>query len=73
LLVTTHQDAGLPTLFATSVTVETACNIVAQLLGDSKVTFTETEVEAALRSREGNLREALFELYDLYERRVGSD
>jgi hypothetical protein len=73
LLVTAHADAGLPTVFATSVSLELAQSIVAELLGRQGGRLAE-EVQAddvawAFAEQRGNLRETLFRLYDLVERR----
>jgi hypothetical protein len=67
LLVTTHRRAGLPTLYQTAATPELARQIVADLLGDRDWPFTTDEVSQCLRRHGGNLREMLFDLYDLYQ------
>jgi hypothetical protein len=69
LLVTTHRDAGFPTLFQTHVTADLARSLVADLLADSSVPIAVEDVDAALTRHQQNLREVLFDLYDLYERR----
>ena len=71
LLMTTHQDLGLPTLHDMQVTAELACEVAAQLqLQSGLPKFVEDQdVRAALAGQQGNLRETLFALYDLYEAR----
>jgi len=69
LLVTAHESMGLPLLCATTVTLDLAEQIVRQLLGDQSSPFTAAEVSQALSRRDGDLRETLFDLYDLYEQR----
>ena len=69
LVVTTHRSLGLPDLFRTSVTPELAQEIVESLLGPDKSLIRQEEVAQATARHQGNLREVLFELYDLYEQR----
>jgi hypothetical protein len=68
LLVTTHQPSGLPELFQTDVTPQTARRVVELLLPDPPGALAAVDVAARLAVRAGNLREVLFELYDVYER-----
>ncbi|MBI2823188.1 MAG: hypothetical protein HYX69_00700 [Planctomycetia bacterium] len=68
LVITAHDAAGLPPFFATSVDVATAEAVLARLLpGESPI--GRADLREALDARRGNLREALFDLYDLYEER----
>ncbi len=69
LLVTAHASMGLPPLCETTVTLDLAEQIVRQLLGNQSSPFTAAEVSQALSRRGGDLRETLFDLYDLYEQR----
>jgi len=69
LLVTTHTSVGLPDIFRTVVTSDLAGQIVHLLLGDREPPFTPEEVSRCLSRHRGDLREALFELYDLFEKR----
>ena len=69
LLVTAHDSVGLPPLYRTVVTLDVAAQIVAQLLGDREPPFAPEEVSERLSRRGGNLRETLFDLYDLFEQR----
>ncbi|MCA9270662.1 MAG: hypothetical protein KDA41_19405 [Planctomycetales bacterium] len=71
LLVTTHHDVGLPTLARTGVAVETAWSIVRELTEQpgAVACVNREDVAQALAQARGNLRDALFALYDLYELR----
>lgn len=69
LLVTAHGPAGLPELFRAAVDLPLAQRIVTQLLVGHAVSVAPDEVAACLGRHGGNLREALFALYDLYEQR----
>lgn len=71
LLVTTHTDMGLPTIFATQPSVELACEVVAQLTSLGEGLISVEDVSHCYQAHAGNVRETLFALYDLYEvRRV---
>ena len=72
LLVTAHQTVGLPVVASTSTSPELAQHIVDRLLpadspGDSPIRHADVAERFALHG--GNLREMLFDLYDLYESR----
>ncbi len=74
LLATTHVDVGLPTIFVTEPTPELAQQLVVQLLelhGNADLCrnepYTAAHIAGLLSKHNGNLREVLFELYDLYE------
>ncbi|HIQ19977.1 MAG TPA: hypothetical protein EYH34_01890 [Planctomycetes bacterium] len=69
LLVTAHRSMGLPDLARTSVSLAQTQRIVAQLLGDHAHLISPDEVAARFHARQGNLREVLFDLYDLFEKR----
>lgn len=69
LLVTAHDDVGLPMLASVHPDLPTAQAIVRELVAGYNGTIGDDEVEAAWRRRDGNLRETLFELYDLYAER----
>ena len=72
LLVTSHTDAGFPDLVRTRVTIELAQSVVSTLLADFPPLVSPADVDAAYARNPDNLREILFELYDLYEtRRTG--
>lgn len=69
LLVTTHRSLGMPDLLCTSVDLPLAQEIVESLLGDQKLLISPEDVKQRFEVQQGNLREVLFDLYDLYERR----
>lgn len=69
LLVTAHAPVGLPDLLITSTDATVTRRIVQRLLGDDPTPIAPEEVDAALARHQGDLRETLFTLYDLYESR----
>ncbi len=74
LLVTSHRGCGLPPLFQTQATLPQAQAIVEQLQAGFAARIAPDDVRAALQRHGGNLREMLFDLYDLYEsRRRGTE
>lgn len=71
LLITAHADAGLPTLFQTQPTLEVAQQVVRQLLEPNETSVSSADVAAAWQAAQGNLRETLFKLFDVYQARRG--
>lgn len=69
LLVTAHRSVGLPTLYQTAVTPDIAKSIVERLMAGPPLPCSHEELAARLAHRQGNLRETLFDLYDLYEQK----
>lgn len=69
LLVTAHETAGLPVLYRTCVTPELARRVVKHLLAEKRARILPEEIDARLDALHGNLRELLFELFDLHELR----
>jgi hypothetical protein len=69
LLVTTHRDMGLATVFETRPSEEVASAVVAKLLPGGQAEIGEAEIKAAYAAAGGNIREALFRLFDMYEER----
>jgi hypothetical protein len=69
LLVTAHDDIGLPDLYRTEVTAELAGRVLDHLLPGPRRSISETDLAERLTRHAGNLREALFDLYDLFEQR----
>ncbi|HJT36711.1 MAG TPA: hypothetical protein VJ783_32110 [Pirellulales bacterium] len=69
LLVTAHEDVGLPTVALVEPSLETLRHVVGQLTSEGDSTIGDDVVSAAWQRCRGNLREALFDLYDLYESR----
>ncbi len=72
LLVTAHEPVGFPRLFQTTATLPLTEQIVGQLMGGREPPFTTEEVAASFSRRRGDLRETLFDLYDLCEQRRAS-
>lgn len=68
LLVTAHDDSGLPTLYTTRPRLGLALALVRRLAPPADV-IGEADVEAAWHAHRGDMRETLFSLYDLFERR----
>ncbi|HUG68232.1 MAG TPA: hypothetical protein VMM76_10800 [Pirellulaceae bacterium] len=68
LLITCHTPQGLPTLFHTAITVELAISLVEQLLPPDCNFISASDVRDSFARHGQNLRELLFEMYDLYER-----
>jgi energy-coupling factor transporter ATP-binding protein EcfA2 len=71
LLVTAHRTMGLPRLHKTSTSLELLRTLVSELVRESPEAWrpSDTEVSEAYRAHGGNLREALLQLYDDYQRR----
>jgi len=71
LLVTVHGPTALPELFRTTADVELAGRVVEHLLADRPdcaAAIDREEVSRAWSKHGGNIREMLFDLYDVYER-----
>jgi hypothetical protein len=66
LLVTSHKSVGLPTLLETEVSLELSETIVNDLLADAPSRLPDGAVKAAYHRTGGNLRDLLFEMYDIY-------
>jgi len=69
LVVTSHAPVDLPDLFHTNASLELAEHVVAVLQRDHRVLVLADDVAGPYRRHGGDLRETLFDLYDLYERR----
>lgn len=69
LLVTAHQPVRLPLLFATKPSLELALGIVQRVLPASDDRITPADVAEAYARRQGNLREMLLSLYDVFRSR----
>lgn len=68
LLVTAHRPTGLPVLLRCDVTPDLLHRIVAAL-PDHGGRIEPRDVEQAFAGHRGNVREALYDLYDRFERR----
>ena len=69
LLATAHTPVGLPDLAETGTDLQTVLQIVGELTASQAATVGRTDVVARFHARQGNVREILFDLYDLHERR----
>jgi len=69
LLVTSHRPVGLPDLYRPTTDLERVERLVEHLQRDYPVQVTPEEVAERFAEEGGNLREVLFDLYDLYEAR----
>jgi len=69
LLVTTHRPMRLPLLWRTRVDDALAHRVVGELLAGQTAAIDRRDVGEMLRRCEGDMRETLFGLYDLVERR----
>lgn len=67
LLVTAHRSVGLTTIFRTTVTPELAQRVVSKFAGERFGPGQGFDLGELVRRRRGNLRDVLFDLYDLYE------
>ncbi len=70
LVVTAHRPMRLPILCRLQPQAELAQELAAWLLRDYPELIEPHEVAARFEARGGNLREVLFDLYDLFEQRV---
>lgn len=69
LLVTTHKRLRLPLLYHTAPTLDFVQTLVDWLLAGRRSTIKPEDVAAIHDARNGNVRDVLFDLYDLYEER----
>jgi len=68
LLVTSHVTVGLPEIFRTDCSLEMTQQLVAQLMQNQQVTIPAGIIAELFSKHHGNIREILFDLYDLYEK-----
>jgi hypothetical protein len=69
LVVTSHRSVGLPELFRTTIDESLAGQVIERLQSGFPPLVAPSDVVERLTRHRGNLREALFDLYDLYEQR----
>jgi hypothetical protein len=67
LLVTSHEPTGLPEIFNTSTSLDTAFYVVDQLLHNDPQIIPKNIIEKLYARHGGNIRELLFDLYDIFE------
>jgi hypothetical protein len=69
LLATSHSDCGLPVLFRTEADLAVVERLIESRLPSHGGRIRGPDIERAWRRQAGNVREVLFELYDLFEAR----
>jgi len=69
LLVTCHRPLHFPLLISLRTDLQAAQQLVRQLQGEGCRVVTPEDVAERFGAHEGNIREMLFDLYDLYEAR----
>ncbi len=70
LVVTVHTPVGLPDLYHTNVDADMARRVLSHLNREGTADVSPEDLIQCLTIRKGNLREALFDLYDLHERQI---
>jgi hypothetical protein len=70
LVVASHRPARLPGLYQTAVDEDRAWKVVERLQYGFPERIGFGDLQKRLAGHQGNLREALFDLYDLYEERT---
>ncbi len=69
LVVTSHRPTGLPLLFRAAPSPRLVQEIVRYLLRSRPAILDDASLERCFARHQGDVRELLFELYDLYEQR----
>jgi hypothetical protein len=69
VLVTAHTDVGYPAIARTQGDLTVLHRLIKEELPGDAGSIADDEIDRAFERRWGNLREALFDLYDLFERR----
>jgi hypothetical protein len=69
LLITAHASMGFPDVARCATGLSQTRELVEQLVGPQPSGITSAEIAARFTAREGNIRELLFDLYDVYEER----
>ncbi len=70
LLITTHMDLGFPNVCTLRPTDDDVVELVQHLQRNRQTLVADDDARKAFARHQGNVREALFELFDVYERRV---
>ncbi len=73
LLVTAHKDAGLPTVYETKPSEEVARAVVGKLMANEQVSLSPEDIGVNYRAADGNVREMLFKLFDVYRQQHSSE
>lgn len=66
LLITSHRDMGIPRVYQTHVNRSLVVEIVQRLQEGQSIRIDEAEIDLAIVKHDQNLREILFELYDVW-------
>jgi hypothetical protein len=69
MLVTAHTDVGLPTVYATEPSEAVAVAVAESLGARDGSPVSRDDIAAAYQAANGNLRETLFKLFDVYQQR----
>jgi hypothetical protein len=69
LMVASHRPARLPIIYQTTIDVPRAWKVVERFQEGFPPLVRLSDLVERLAQRHGNLREALFDLYDIYEER----
>lgn len=67
LVVTTHCSMGLPDLVRCAPGLSLVTRLVRDLLAGKGNSIADEDIRRSFHRHEGNVREVLFEMYDLYE------
>lgn len=70
LLVTTHRPVGIPLLTVVQPTRVVTRRLVRRLWPEHDRLIADREIDACFDAHQGNVRETLFALYDVYESRT---
>jgi GTPase SAR1 family protein len=69
LIVTAHEPVGLPPFVQTRITTGSARRVIGHLMPEAFPFLSEDELLQLLQRRAFNLREVLFDLYDVFEQK----
>lgn len=69
LVVTAHRSMGIPDLVRCAPCLTIAETLVRHLMKGETGPISEDEIRRSFQRHDGNLREVLFEMYDLFESR----
>ena len=70
LLVTSHVPVGFPDIFRTYTSLEMTQQVVRQLIQNKQMTISSEIIGELFARHGGNIRELLFDLYDLFEQKI---
>jgi hypothetical protein len=70
LFVTSHAPVDFPEIFRTYTSLEMAQQVVRQLIQNKQMTISSEIIGELFDRHGGNIRELLFDLYDLFEQKT---